>query len=337
MSINARNPVFVRAAFGSCSGKRALLFLAIGLLASCIAVAADPVGKKAVGSATAAPARAQTFDTPEQAASAIVDAARTWDTAKLFAMLGPDGHDIIFSGDYASDRQRGADFSAQAAKKTRVAVDPKTGQRATLFVGENDWPFPVPIVKRGGKWVFDAAVGRREIKYRRIGENELDAIEVCRGYVEAQFDYAMRPRASYGVSQYAQKIISTPGTQDGLAWQNPDGSWGGPVGENIAKAIEQGYTPGVQPYHGYFFKILTGQGPAATLGQMDYVIKGVMIGGFALVAAPAKYGVTGFKTFIVSYDGVVYEKDFGVKTSQQFEKMERFNPDKSWKIVPDNE
>ena len=337
MSINDRNPVRVRACFGSHAGKRALLFLAIGLLASCIAVAADPASKKAVHSTTAAPAPVQTFATPERAASAIVDAARSWDTAKLLAMLGPDGKDIIFSGDYARDRQRGAEFSAQAAKNTRVAVDPKTGQRAILFVGENDWPFPVPIVKRGGKWVFDAAAGRREIKYRRIGENELDAIQICRGYVEAQFEYAMRPRAPYEVSQYAQKIFSTPGKQDGLAWQNPDGSWGGPIGENVAKAIEQGYTPGARPYHGYFFKILTGQGPAATLGQMDYVIEGVMIGGFALVAAPAEYGVTGFMTFIVSYDGVVYEKDFGVKTSQEFAKMQRFNPDKSWKIVPDHE
>ena len=337
MSSNDRDQVLVSTGFASHAGKRAFLFLAIGLLASFVTVAADPPGKKAVGSATAAPARVQSFDSPEQAATAIVDAARSWDTAKLAAMLGPDGDDIIFSGDYARDRKRGADFSAQAAKKTRVAVDPKTGQRAILFVGENDWPFPVPIVKRGGKWVFDAAAGRREIKYRRIGENELDAIEVCRGYVEAQFEYAMRPRAAYDVSQYAQKIISTPGKQDGLAWQNSDGSWGGPIGENIAKAIEEGYTPGGEPYHGYFFKILTGQGPAAKLGQMDYVIKGVMIGGFALVAAPAEYGVTGFKTFMVSYDGVVYEKDFGAKTMEQFEKMERFNPDKSWKIVPDDQ
>jgi hypothetical protein len=337
MSNNHTDAVLTRASFAARAGKGALVVLAgIGLLASSVAFAAHSAGEK-VGSATAASTGVETFDTPERAASAIVDAARSWNTAKLRAMLGPDGDDIIFSGDYASDRRRSADFAAEAAKKTRVAVDPKSGKRATLFVGENDWPFPVPIVKRGGRWVFDAAAGRREIKYRRIGENELDAIEVCRGYVEAQLDYARRPRVPYEVSQYAQKIISTSGKQDGLAWQNPDGSWGGPIGENIAKAIEQGYTPDAEPYHGYFFKILTGQGPAATLGQMDYVIEGVMIGGFALVASPAVYGVTGLMTFIVSYDGVVYEKDLGTKTSQSFEKMERFNPDKSWRIVPDHE
>jgi len=136
------------------------------------------------------------------------------------------------------------------------------------------------------------------------------------------------------VNQYAQRIISTPGKQDGLAWQNPDGSWGGPIGEKIARAIEQGYSPSAEPYHGYFFKILKGQGPAAPLGEMDFVVKGLMIGGFALVAAPAEYGVTGVKTFIVSHDGIVYEKDLGPATLSEFAKMERFNPDSSWKVVP---
>jgi hypothetical protein len=150
--------------------------------------------------------------------------------------------------------------------------------------------------------------------------------------VEAQHEYALQKREAYDVNQYAQRIISTPGKQDGLAWQNPDGTWGGPIGEKVARAIEQGYSRS-EPYHGYFFKVLKGQGPAAPLGEMDFVLKGVMIGGFALVAAPAEYGETGLKTFIVSHDGVVYEKDFGPTTLDAFTKMERFNPDRTWKPV----
>ena len=153
--------------------------------------------------------------------------------------------------------------------------------------------------------------------------------------MEAQHEYALQKRDGYGANEYAQRIVSTPGKQDGLAWQNPDGSWAGPIGEKIARAIEQGYSGGAEPYHGYFFKILKGQGPAAPLGEMDFVVKGVMIGGFALVAAPAENGVTGMKSFIVSHDGVVYEKDFGPATLDVFIKMERFNPDRSWKPVPE--
>jgi len=201
-------------------------------------------------------------------------------------------------------------------------------------VGNEDWPFPVPLVKLGGKWYFDAKSGRQELLHRRIGSNELDAIDVCRGYVEAQHEYALQKHEGYGINQYAQRIVSTAGKQDGLAWQNSDGTWGGPIGKRIARAIEQGYTSGAEPYHGYFFKILKGQGPAAPLGQMDFVVKGVMIGGFALVAAPAEYSVTGVKTFIVSHDGVVYERDFGPASLDAFIKMERFDPDDSWKPVP---
>jgi hypothetical protein len=151
--------------------------------------------------------------------------------------------------------------------------------------------------------------------------------------VKAQDEYALKKREGYAVNQYAQRIISSPGTQDGLAWQNPDGTWGGPLGEQAARAIEQGYTSRAVPYHGYYFKILKGQGPAAPLGQMDFVVEGVMIGGFALVAAPAEYRLTGVKTFIVSYDGVVYQKDLGPVTLDEFKKMELFNPDKSWTPV----
>jgi hypothetical protein len=192
-------------------------------------------------------------------------------------------------------------------------------------------------VKTGVKWFFDSKAGRQELLYRRIGANELDAIAVCRGYVDAQDEYALQPRTGYDVNQYAQRIVSTPGKQDGLAWQDADGTWDGPIGENIARAIEQGYTSRTEPYHGYFFKILKGQGPAAPLGEMDFVVQGAMIGGFALVAAPAEYKVTGVRTFMVSHDGVVYEKDLGHKTLNEFKKMERFNPDSSWTPVSKEE
>jgi hypothetical protein len=276
---------------------------------------------------------AKTFDTPQQAADALVAAAEKFDETVLKEIFGPGGDDIYLSGEYPQDRKRGADFAAEAREKKSVFVDPRKGTRAFLLVGNEDWPFPVPIVKLGTKWAFDAKAGRQELLHRRIGSNELDAIEICRGYVEAQHEYALQTREGYNVNQYAQRIISTPGKQDGLAWQNPDGTWGGPIGEKIARAIEQGYSGSAEPYHGYFFKILKGQGPAAPLGGMDFLVKGVMIGGFALVAAPAEYGVTGMKSFIVSHDGVVFEKDFGPATLSEFIKMERFNPDRSWKPV----
>jgi hypothetical protein len=280
---------------------------------------------------------ARTFDTPQQAADALVAAAEKFDQTVLEGIFGPGGDDIYLSGEYAQDRKRAADFAAEAREKKSVSVDPQKGTRAFLLVGNEDWPFPVPIVKLGSKWAFDAKTGREELLHRRIGSNELDAIDICRGYVEAQHEYALQTREGYNVNQYAQRIISTPGKQDGLAWQNPDGSWGGPIGEKIARAIEQGYSGSAEPYHGYFFKILKGQGPAAPLGEMDFVVKGVMIGGFALVAAPAEYGVTGVESFIVSHDGVVYEKNFGSATLSEFIKMDHFNPDKSWSPVPEED
>jgi hypothetical protein len=279
---------------------------------------------------TAAPL---SFGSPQQAADALVKAAEKFDVVDLAQIFGPDGNDIVFSGEFAQDRQHAASFAAEAHEKLSISVDPKTGTRAFLLVGNEDWPFPVPLVKRSDKWFFDAPAGRQELLYRRIGANELDAIQICHGYVEAQYDYAFQKRDGYDVNQYAQRVIATPGKQDGLAWQNVDGTWGGPIGERIAHAIEEGYASG-KTYHGYFFRILKGQGPAAPLGEIDYVVKGAMIGGFALVAAPAEYGVTGVKTFIVSQDGVVYEKDLGPRTLDEFKSMDRFNPDKSWTPVP---
>ena len=299
--------------------------------------AQESAAKAVPAAATTSSSGARLFDTPQQAADALVGAAEKFDVSALTEIFGPEGDDVIFSGEFAQDRKHAADFAAQAREKKSVSVDPKSGNRAFLLVGNEDWPFPVPLVRTGGKWFFDSKAGRQELLYRRIGANELDAIEICRGYVEAQDEYATRQRELYDVNQYAQRIMSTPGKQDGLAWQNPDGTWSGPIGENIARAIEQGYTSDAEPYHGYFFKILKGQGPAAPLGEMDYVVKGIMIGGFALVAAPAEYDVTGLRSFIVSQDGVVYEKDLGPDTLDQFKKMERFNPDKSWTPVNEND
>ena len=287
--------------------------------------------------ATAAPhpVEGETFATAQQAADALIAAAGTFDEAALAKIFGPNGKQVIFTGEPAQDRERALGFAAEAKEKTQVVVDPKTGTRAFINVGDENWPFAVPIVKVNGKWSFDAKAGEQELLYRRVGANELDAIAICRGYVEAQDDYALRSRKLYNVNQYAQRIVSTPGKQDGLTWLNANDTWEGPIGEQIAKAIAQGYTPGELPYHGYFYKVLKGQGPAAPLGQLDYVIEGVMIGGFALVASPAQYRVTGVKTFIVSNDGVVYQKDLGPDTLDQFKKMERFNPDSSWSPADD--
>jgi len=280
---------------------------------------------------------AKLFATPQAAAEALIKAAENFDVDALEEIFGPDGDDIVLSGEYPQDRQRALSFAAEAREKESVAVEPTRGTRAFLLVGNEDWPFPVPLVKTGEKWYFDAKGGRQELLNRRIGSNELDAIDICEGYVEAQYEYAMKVRQGYDVPQYAQRIISTPGKQDGLAWQSADGSWEGPIGEKIARALAQGYSSNSEPYHGYFFKLLKGQGPAAPLGEMDYVMKGVMIGGFALLAAPAEYGETGVKTFMVSNDGVVYEKDFGPATLSEFAKTERFNPDKSWAPVSETD
>jgi hypothetical protein len=294
-----------------------------------------PPAQTPATTAAARPVEGETFATPQQAADTLIAAAGTFDEAALAKIFGPNGKKVIFTGETAQDRQRSLGFAAEAKEKTTVSVDPKTGARAFIIVGDEDWPFPVPIVRSNGKWSFDAKAGEQELLYRRIGANELDAIQICHGYVEAQDEYSLQSRKLYSVNQYAQRIISTPGKQDGLTWQTADGKWEGPIGEEIAKAIAQGYTPSEQPYHGYFYKVLKGQGPAAPLGQLDYVIEGVMIGGFALVASPSQYRVTGVKTFIVSNDGVVYEKDLGPTTLDQFKKMERFNPDSTWQPVLD--
>jgi hypothetical protein len=306
-------------------------------VAALLSVIAAPLAVHAQGSANApraTPAAAvKTFDSPKQAADALLAAATAFDRAAMRELFGPQVDDLVLPETEAENRERAARFVNEARDKATVSIDPVSRTRAFLLVGDGGWPFPIPIVKRGTRWSFDTAAGREELLRRRIGGNELDAIQICRGYVEAQHEYALKPREGFDVNQYAQRIVSTPGTQDGLAWRKADGTWDGPIGEEIAKAIERGYTDRAEPYRGYYFKVLKGQGSAAPLGQMDFVVKDVMIGGFALVAAPAAYGVSGIKTFIVSHDGVVYEKDLGKATLEAFNRMERFNPDKSWTPV----
>jgi hypothetical protein len=272
------------------------------------------------------------FASPEAAAAALVAAAEQFNVPELKAILGREGEALVSSKDTVADRNHATAFAAQAREHLRLEFD-STRTSAVLNVGAGDWPMPIPIVEADGKWYFEASAGAEEVLRRRIGQNELDAIALCRGYVEAQREYARVRHDGALVNQYAQRVISTPGKRDGLAWRAADGTWQGPVGEEIARYISEGYTQRTQPFHGYYFKILKGQGPAAPLGAMDFMVKGAMIGGFALVAAPADYGVTGIQTFIVSWEGVVYQKDLGDKTLEAFQALELYNPDSTWAPV----
>jgi hypothetical protein len=282
----------------------------------------------------ASTAHVKTFATPEQAMNALISAAEKFDVVAIEQLFGPDGSKILVTAEPPHDQDIAQTFAALAHEKKSVSIDPRNRNHAAILVGAEDWPFAVPLVRKNGAWQFDTAAGVQELTYRRIGGNELDAIEICHGFVEAQETYALQKHDGSEVIQYAQRVISTPGKQDGLAWQTPDGAWEGPIGQSIAAAIDKGYAAG-QPYHGYYFKILKGQGAAGPLGEMDYVIEGAMIGGFALVAAPAEYAVSGVKTFMVGNDGVVYEKDFGDSTLDAFKQMERYNPDATWTPVKD--
>jgi Protein of unknown function (DUF2950) len=315
------------------SCKRLLILLvAIPICASSVRAPSQTAGQ----ASTTSPSSQIGFETPQNAAQALIKATATYDPSALLQIFGPDGKELISTADPVQDKNRAEAFAVKAREKEVVTLDPKNNTKAILTVGNNDWPFPLPIVKRGSKWYFDIKQGHDEILYRRIGTNELDAIQVCRGFVEAQKEYALTVHDDSGVNQYAQKIISTPGKRDGLYWQNPDGTPGGPVSEAVARAIQEGYVPGkTTGYHGYYFKVLKGQGPAAPMGELDYVINGIMIGGFALVAFPAEYRVTGVKTFIVSNTGVVYQKDLGPDTVSIAKTMDRYNPDKTWRRTND--
>jgi hypothetical protein len=306
-----------------------MILLAVVVLSFSSAVWAQNGSKVAPSSK---PEQQRTFATPDLAAEALINAAEVYDVSSLLQIFGPQGKDFIASSDSVHDMTIAHEFAEKARQKHSVTLN-KT--QATLLVGEDDWPLPIPIVKKQGKWYFDTKAGRDEILFRRIGSNELDAIQICRGYVEAQKEYASTTHDGSNVTQYAQKIISTPGKQDGLFWKNQDGTTGGPISEGIARALEEGYLEKAKPYHGYYFKILKGQGPNAPLGKLDYVIDGTMIGGFALIAVPAEYKVSGVKTFLVSHEGVVYEKDLGPDSLKIAKEMVEYNPDKSWRRTND--
>jgi hypothetical protein len=275
------------------------------------------------------------FASPQEAADALISASEKNDDQSFKEILGPNSYDLIHTGEQDLDNQTIAEFASLARTKTSISYEPKNGTRAVVLIGNDSWPFAIPLSKAGLKWFFDTEAGRQEILFRRIGRNEFDAIRICRGFVEAQHQYALVKHDNSLVNQYAQRIISSPGKHDGLAWQNEDGTWGGTVGENAAAALQQFYTGKPAPFHGFYFKVLKGQGPAAPLGQLDYVVDGAMIGGFALLAFPAVYQGTGVKSFIVSQDGVVYEKDLGMDTLVKAAAIDRFNPDLSWKPVFD--
>jgi len=278
----------------------------------------------------------KTFSSPKEAAAVLIQAAETNDVSAMKEIFGPDGEDLLSTEDPVQDKNIVLDFVAEADQKNSIKMDPKNPNRAFLIVGDNDWPMPIPIVKMNGAWFFDTKAGRQEMLYRRIGANELDAIEICRNYVESQHEYAMEKHDGSELNQYAQRVMSTPGKHDGLVWRNADGTLGGPRAEYLADALAEGYTDHSKPFHGYYFKILKGQGSAAPLGKLDFVIEGAMIGGFALVAAPADYRVTGVQTFIVGYEGIVYQKDLGPDTLKIFKDMELYNPDKTWKRTNDS-
>jgi hypothetical protein len=295
------------------------------------------LGTSARATAVQTPSAGQTprtFSSPEKAVEAVIQAA-TSGTAALLALLGPDAKDMIDSGDAVQDQKDIDAFVRLAREKTTFVKDPTDPRVVRVLIGNDDFPAAIPLVEKSGTWMWDVAAGRYEVLLRHIGANELDTIAVCRGYVEAQLAYALLDPDKTGVHQYAQKVISTPGKHDGLYWPPAPGGPESPIGEPIARAIAEGYSSKTQPYHGYYYKVLTAQGPSAPLGEMDFVVQGHMIGGFALVAWPANYRVTGVKTFIVGANGIVYERDLGVDTAKIASAMTRFDPDKNWIVTND--
>ena len=290
----------------------------------------------AVGSTllwAAPPESPRAFSSPQVAAQALIDAAARNDTAALLELLGPGGKDIVQSGDPADDKAVRAAFAARARARLQVEKSRDIPNRAIMIVGPENWRFPVPLILKNRRWYFDAAQGRLEILAWRISRDEIAAIDVCRAYVEAQMQYASRDRNAHGMLEYAQEIVNSPGKKDGLYDKGEPEAL---VPKSFADAAtvmlrSQGNTP--VPYHGYFFHILKSQGPEAPGGAGDYVANGEMIGGFALVAWPAEYGISGVQTLIVSHLGIVYENDLGSQTAILARQMSRFNPDKSWKPV----
>ena len=281
-----------------------------------------------------APAFAQQqFGSPEAAAEALVAAVRSGDGDAILKVLGPDGNPIVSSGDPVADSNIRQDFvSAYDAKH---AIEMEGDGTQTLILGSDDWPFPIPVVNKGGQWQFDTKAGLDEILRRRVGRNELAAIQVSLAYVQAQNEYASLDPAGLGRGVYAQRIVSRPGKKDGLYWPSAEGEESSPFGDLAAQAAAEGYKAGATPipYHGYYYRILTRQGETAPSGAYDYVVKGRMIGGFALVAYPAEYGNSGIMTFMVNQDGTVFQKDLGANTAKLARKIDAFSPDSTWTKV----
>ena len=273
-----------------------------------------------------------TFSTPEEARDALIQAAAKG-LDEVRALFGSGSAEILRTGDEIEDKNVLASFNTLAAEKTFLAVGEMNPNRVTLLVGTVEWPFSVPLTKDGDRWFWDIEEGRAEVRRRIIGANELDAMDICRGYVEAQKIYAETDWDGNGMLEYASRIVSTEGKRDGLYWPGEDS----PVAAPFAKAVAEGYKPGAtpKPYHGYFYKVLVGQGADARDGAQDYIVRKAMIGGFGLVAWPAEYGVSGIMTFIVNQDGVVYEKDLGPGSGKLAKAMTRFNPDKTWRVAPE--
>ncbi|MBP1748511.1 MAG: hypothetical protein H6Q52_1050 [Deltaproteobacteria bacterium] len=284
----------------------------------------------------AAQAKQKTFASADEAVKALIEAAKTDDMKKLTAIFGPAGKEVLFSGDPVRDRAGRQEFLNAFEEKHFLIKE--GDNKAILQIGNEEWPFPIPVVQKNGKWSFDTKAGKEEIINRRIGKNELDTIQVCLAYVDAQREYAQTNSDKVGLHEYAQKIVSDKGTRNGLYWESKEGEMESPMGDFAARATREGYKKtGAKPipYHGYYFKILKAQGKDAPGGAVNYVVNGKMIGGFALVAWPAQYGSSGIMTFIVNYDGVVYQKNLGKNTARIAEAMTVYNPDATWKKAED--
>jgi hypothetical protein len=279
---------------------------------------------------TSASAAQQAYPSPEEAAASLAAALKTGTRSAILKVLGKYGEDIAVSGDDVADAEMRQRFLS--AYEAKHSIKTEGNKKATLIVGADDFPFPVPLVNNRSGWEFDTAAGRIEILYRRIGRNELDAIQTCLAFVDAQNEYAEKDRGE-GVGVYAQRIVSSPGKKDGLFWR--DDRDPSPLGELAAQASAEGYKVSEQaaPYHGYYYRILKGQGSNAPSGALNYVVKGQMIGGFALIAYPAEYGNSGVMTFVVNHAGTVYQKDLGPRTDSIAKRVYLFDPDQTWKKV----
>jgi DUF2950 family protein len=278
------------------------------------------------------------FPSAEEALQAFVAALRADDSKALLAILGSEGRTLISSGDPVADRQGRQTFLREYDAANRLVASDKA---TVVRIGNDDWPFPIPLVMEGGQWRFDARQGREEIIARRVGRNELYTIQTCLAYVDAQREYYSEDRNGDGILEYAQQFASSPGKRDGLYWATKPGEPPSPLGDLVVRARAEGYHRakggGPTPFHGYLYRILTAQGPAARDGAYNYITRGHMIAGFAMVAFPAQYGASGVMTFLVNHDGVVFQKDLGPKTSSIAFAMKQFNPDGTWTVADTSE